>query len=259
MIKIKKNKKKSNFPKISIITPVLNSKKKIRRCIESIINQKYPKNKIEHIIIDGGSKDGTLNIIKEYKNKIKYWHSKKDNGLYDAMNIGISKAKGDIICILNSDDYFYKNCFKIVSKYFSKKPIDFLFGSVMKNRIYHNFFPEKIWYKFNVYPSHSISFFIKKKSHNLVGKYNLKFKHCADRDYLYRAIVTKRLKGMATKKKEVFGKFDMYGISSKLTFIQKNIEEIKIRINNKQNFFEIFSVFIVFCFYYLFRSVFKRN
>ena len=64
---------------------------------------------------------------------------------------------------------------------------------------------------------------------------------------------------MATKKSEIFGKFDMHGVSSRLTFIQKNLEEIKIRINNKQNFFEIFFVFIVFCFYYLFRSVFKRN
>ena len=79
------------------------------------------------------------------------------------MNIGIKKTSGDIIGILNADDYFYKNALKIVSKYFVKNKIDFLFGSVLKKRIYHNFKPEKILYTFNFYPSHSVSFFIKRK------------------------------------------------------------------------------------------------
>ena len=78
-------------PKISIITPVLNGEKYLEKCIKSVINQNYPKKKFEHIIIDGGSTDSTIKIIKKYDKKIKYWHSKKDNGLYDAMNIGLKK------------------------------------------------------------------------------------------------------------------------------------------------------------------------
>ena len=127
------------LPKISIVTVVLNQDKKIERSIKSVLNQNYPKNKIELIVIDGGSKDKTLTKIKKYKKQIKYWHSKKDKGLWDAMNIGIKKTSGDIIGILNADDYFYKNALKIVSKYFVKNKIDFLFGSVLKKRIYHNF------------------------------------------------------------------------------------------------------------------------
>ena len=140
--------KKTKFPKISIITVVLNNDKTIERCINSVINQKYPNKKIEHIIIDGGSKDSTVSIIKRYRNKITYWHSKKDKGLFDAMNIGIKKSSGNIIGILNSDDYFNKNALKIVSSYFSKYKIDFLFGSVIKHKLLHGFNPWKINFSF---------------------------------------------------------------------------------------------------------------
>ena len=64
-------------PKISIITPVMNGEKFLERCIKSIANQNYPINKIEHIIIDGGSTDGSVSIIKKNKKQIRYWHSKK--------------------------------------------------------------------------------------------------------------------------------------------------------------------------------------
>ena len=89
-MKIKKN---NTIPKISIITVVLNGEKSINKCIKSVIHQKYPKNKIEHIIIDGGSKDKTISIIKKNKKNIAYWQSKKDKGIYDAMNKGIKKSK----------------------------------------------------------------------------------------------------------------------------------------------------------------------
>ena len=172
---MKKNLKKK-IPLITIVTVCLNSQKNIQKCLKSVATQNYPKNKIEHIVIDGGSTDKTIKILKKNSKNIKYWHSKKDKGLYDAMNIGISKARGDIIGILNSDDYFYQNSFKIVSKYFLNNEIDFLFGSVIKDRIYHNFFPEKIYHKFNIYPSHSISFFIKRRAQNIIGKYDLRYK-----------------------------------------------------------------------------------
>ena len=237
--------------KISIITVVLNGEKSIERCLNSVINQKYPSNKIEHIIIDGGSKDKTVNILKKYKNKISYWHSKKDKGLYDAMNKGISKCTGEIIGILNSDDYFYPNTFRIVSNYFLNFKIDYLFGSVIKKRVYHNFFPQRLWYTFNIYPSHSVSFFITSKAQKKIGKYNINFKYSADRDLIYKLIKSTKFRGIPTKKKEIFGKFNMQGISSKVNFLTKINEEIKIRIFNKQNILQILIVYFVFFIYHL--------
>ena len=103
-------------PKISIITVVKNNEKFIEKNILSVINQTY-KN-YEHIIVDGNSSDGTLKIINKYRNKISKIISEKDDGLYDAMNKGIKNATGDIISILNSDDYYYENALNIVKKYF---------------------------------------------------------------------------------------------------------------------------------------------
>ena len=72
-------------------------------------------------------------------------------------------STGDIIGILNSDDFYYPDTFNIVNKYFNKYKIDYLFGSVDHLKIYHGFYPKKIWYKLNIVPSHSVSFFYKKK------------------------------------------------------------------------------------------------
>ena len=104
---------------------VLNNKNYIQKSINSVINQNY-KN-FELIIIDGGSTDGTLNILKKNNSKIDYWISEKDKSLYDAMNKRIRLSKGSIISILNSDDIYYKNTLKIASKYFTKYPeIDYV-------------------------------------------------------------------------------------------------------------------------------------
>ena len=148
--------------KISIITVTKNSEKYLEKNILSIHNQSY-KN-YEHIIIDGGSTDKTLDIIHKHKKKIKYFISEKDKGLYDAMNKGIKKSSGHIIGILNSDDIYYKDALKIVNKYFKRYlKIDFLFGSVYKYKLLHGYHPEKIKWSFGFYSTHSVGFFIKKK------------------------------------------------------------------------------------------------
>jgi glycosyltransferase involved in cell wall biosynthesis len=90
--------------KISIITVVLNSNSYIEDCINSVLNQTYGN--IEYIVIDGGSRDGTLNIIDKYRENISILISEKDHGIYDAMNKGIKLASGDVIGILNSDDIY---------------------------------------------------------------------------------------------------------------------------------------------------------
>ena len=116
--------------KISIITATWNSGRTLSDTIKSIINQTY--NNIEYIIIDGSSSDDTINIIKEYEPKFNgrlKWISEKDNGLYDAMNKGIRMATGDVIGILNSDDFYASSdVLKIISDAFTD--VDAVYGDI---------------------------------------------------------------------------------------------------------------------------------
>ena len=91
--------------KVSIITIVYNNQAFIESCIHSVLNQIYPN--IEHIVIDGGSTDGTQKKIEQYKDQLAYYKSEKDKGLYDGLNKGIRQATGDIVGILHSDDLYY--------------------------------------------------------------------------------------------------------------------------------------------------------
>ena len=104
---IKQNK---NQPLFTIITVVLNQEKYLETAIQSLLKQKI--NNYEYILIDGGSTDNTLKIIRKYNNKISYWVSKKDKGIYDAFNKGMLLAKGKYIGILNSDDKYTKKHWK---------------------------------------------------------------------------------------------------------------------------------------------------
>ncbi len=93
--------------RISVISINLNNLQGLKKTASSVFNQSYEN--IEYIIIDGGSTDGSLNFIKEEKDKIHYWISEKDNGIYDAMNKGIRRVTGDWIIFLNSGDYFLQS------------------------------------------------------------------------------------------------------------------------------------------------------
>ena len=93
--------------KISIITVCFNSESTIKETIESVLSQDYSN--IEYIIVDGGSIDKTVDIIKSYGNKISKWVSEKDEGLYDAMNKGLKMAQGDVVGLINSDDVYIDN------------------------------------------------------------------------------------------------------------------------------------------------------
>ena len=94
-------------PLISIITVVRNGEQYLEQTIRSVLNQTYEN--IEHIIVDGGSADGTLDIIRRFENRIAYWMSEPDEGIYHAMNKGSRIASGDYALYLNADDYLYRN------------------------------------------------------------------------------------------------------------------------------------------------------
>ncbi len=162
------------------------------------------------------------------------------------MNVGIKNASGDIIGILNSDDIYFKNCLKIVNKYFNKnKNLDFLFGSVYKHKLLYGYNPSIINWSFGFYTTHSVGFFIKKKSQFKVGLYNLKYKYSSDYDLFIRLIKKFNLKGAATKKNEIFGRFRRGGLSSRIRFIDYLLECNKIRINNGQNILFVYFLFII--------------
>lgn len=112
--------------KISIITVCLNSVKTIEQTIRSVIMQDYDN--LEYIIIDGGSTDGTMDIIRKYENYFSYWISEPDNGIYDAMNKSLKVCTGDVVAFLNSDDWYDNNVLKRVNSYFEENDVDIVSG-----------------------------------------------------------------------------------------------------------------------------------
>ena len=104
--------------------------------------------------------------------------------------------------------------------------------------------PWKIRFSWGFYSSHSTGFFIKRDAANKIGKYNLKYKHSSDYDYFYRMIIKHKLKGIGTKKNELFGIFRRGGYSSKISFMERTLEEIQIRIDNGQSRITIILILI---------------
>ncbi len=117
-----------NTVKISVVTVCFNSEKTLEQTIQSVINQSY-KN-VEYIIIDGGSTDGTLDIIKKYEHYISYWVSEPDKGTYDAMNKGIRQASGDLVAFLNSDDWYSMDALQRVAMKYKRTNADILYGDL---------------------------------------------------------------------------------------------------------------------------------
>ncbi|TVR02186.1 MAG: glycosyltransferase, partial [Desulfovibrionales bacterium] len=116
-------------PLITVITVVLNGAKHLEETILSVLNQTYDN--VEYIIIDGGSTDETLDIIRKYEHAIDYWVSEKDEGIYDAMNKGIKCATGEVVGIINADDYYHANSLESISKAFESSEKIIYFGRLL--------------------------------------------------------------------------------------------------------------------------------
>ena len=185
----------NSSPKISIITVSFNSAKTIKETIESILIQDY--NNIEYIIIDGGSSDETIDIVKSYSEKISYFISEKDNGIYDAMNKGIKVATGDIVGILNSDD-FYPNSFVLsnVARSFEKYNCDAVYGDLVYVNKKDTTQIKRYWQAGN-YNTSKIkngwmlphpTFFVKKVMYDRHGLYNSALKRAADYEMILKLL-----------------------------------------------------------------------
>ncbi len=114
------------WPKISVVTPSFNQGRYIEETIRSVIMQGYPN--LEYIVMDGGSSDNTVEIIKKYEANITYWVSEKDNGQTHAINKGFEKTSGDILAYINSDDIYMPYTFRLVAQLFAEHNLQWLTG-----------------------------------------------------------------------------------------------------------------------------------
>ena len=186
--------------KISIITSVWNNKETIKDAIDSVLSQTYEH--IEYIVVDGASTDGTVEIVQSYGDKISKFISEKDNGLYDAMNKGITLATGDIVGILNSDDFYIDNqVIEKVVQEFEEKDVDSVYADLVfvkpenldKVVRYYNssyFRPEKFAYGWM--PAHP-TFFVKRKVYEKYGVFKTDYKIAADYELLTRFLAKNKI------------------------------------------------------------------
>ena len=187
--------------KISIITVCYNSEQYISSAINSVLSQTYRN--IEYIVIDGGSNDATVTRVQSYGDKIVHLVSEEDDGIYHAMNKGLALASGDIIAILNSDDFFlHNNVIAEVVKAFEGNPdVEMVLGNVdfvtpddltAPVRFYssYKYVPWKM--RFGFMPAHPAAF-IRRTAYNQIGYYKLGYKISADFEWFVRALMVNHL------------------------------------------------------------------
>lgn len=212
-------------PKISVVTVCYNAVKDIEKTILSVVNQTYPN--IEYIIIDGGSKDGTMDVVNRYKDKIDVIVSEPDKGIYDAMNKGIDRATGEWIQFLNAGDLFYSE--KSVNDVFAKlgedKHVDVIYGYQVHRFSYGSFVRKRLplsdFDKFMPI-GHPASFV---RSELLkASPFDCKFKIAADYNFFYQLYKSGKV---FTPVDVIVSDFESSeGVSSKATF--KTIRETAI-------------------------------
>ncbi len=187
-------------PLITVITVVFNGEETIRDTIESVIMQNYDN--IEHIIIDGGSSDATVDILRQYDHIVDYWISEKDGGIYDAMNKGISLCSGDYVGMLNSDDIFSnESVLQDIADRFCAMEVDAVFSClniVDKNNLKKILRKYRVA-KFNsallrigVMPPHP-TFYCKKSCYEEGGMYKTNYKIAADFEMLVRLLIGQKI------------------------------------------------------------------
>ncbi len=216
---------------LSIITVNYNNKAGLEKTINSVVGQTYAG--VEYIIIDGGSVDGSVDVIKEHGDKIKYWVSEKDTGIYNAMNKGIERASGKYCLFLNSGDTLYdKDVTKDVMGL--KSMADIVYGNLIFE--YPNgarrkgVMPSKLTFRHMIQDTlwHPVSF-IKRELFTTIGKYDESFPIISDYDFFLKAVL---VAGVSTQKVNiVITLFTQDGVSASAANKQKILEErIKVQL-----------------------------
>jgi len=188
--------------KISVITVVYNAVDTIEDTIKSVIEQNYEA--IEHIVIDGGSTDGTMDVVNRYREHLAVVVSESDNGIYHAMNKGIDLATGDVVGTLNSDDWYVDSSVlsRVASAFEEDQNLDAVYGDIVfvtkdsphnivrywKSRSYHKGLFEKGWM-----PAHP-TFFVKRECYSQYGKFDLDLEIQSDFELTMRFMAIKNIK-----------------------------------------------------------------
>lgn len=186
--------------KVSIITVTYQSEKTLKDTLESVLKQTYSN--YEHIIVDGKSKDATMQIVKQYEakyeGKLKYI-SEKDKGIYDAMNKGIQMATGDIIGILNSDDIYAKETvLETIVNTFEQTNCDGTYANLIFMDAETMTKPQRIWksptgkLEDGWHPAHP-TLYLKREVYDQIGLFNLQYKIVADYDFMIRMLKNKQI------------------------------------------------------------------
>ncbi len=203
--------------KISVITIVYNAQDTIKRCIESVIGQNY--NNIEYIIIDGGSTDNSLQIINQYKSHIKVLISEPDKGIYDAMNKGIRLATGEVVGMLNADDFFAdQEVIPAVAQAFSDSNADIIYGNLdytnSTGKIIRKW-KSRTWgknsFQWGFMPPHP-TFYCKRNLFEKYGFYSLEYGSAGDYELMVRFMHKYQMKSRHLNK--VMVKMQVGGVSN---------------------------------------------
>jgi glycosyltransferase involved in cell wall biosynthesis len=185
------------FSEVSIITVCFNSCRTIRETIESVLSQDYPA--IQYIVVDGGSVDGTVEIVQQYKEQISVFVSEPDRGIYDAMNKGIRLATGNIVGMLNSDD-FYADPHVVTDlvRAMADANVDAVFADLVyvdqsDTKLVRRYYDSSRWnprlFRFGWMPAHP-TFFIKREWYARCGLFSLDYRIAADFEMLVRLLHT---------------------------------------------------------------------
>ncbi len=207
--------------KISIITVVFNARDTLQRCIESVISQNYTNT--EYIVIDGGSTDGSLDLIEKYRANIRVLVSEPDNGIYDAMNKGIKLATGSVIGMVNADDFFVNNsvvsdmaemfittCSDIVYA-----DLDFVDGNDKVVRKWRSGNYSPLQFNLGWMPPH-LTFYCKKELFFKYGMYSLNYGTAADYELMLRFMHLNKIKAVYLRK--IIINMKVGGVSNKSYF-----------------------------------------
>jgi glycosyltransferase involved in cell wall biosynthesis len=205
---------------VSLITATYNCDSTIKNCLASIAQQTYRN--IEHIVIDGGSTDKTLDILLKYQHQLALVLSEKDRGIYDALNKGIQRASGDIVGILHSDDFFQtRNVIADIVEIFRLNPeIPIVIGSVVyvdcynTDKVMRLYSSKKfrVWMlRFGFIPAHTATF-IRKDAYQKIGLYNTKYVSAGDFEFFVRAFWLHKIPFLAIN--QVLVRMRIGGLSS---------------------------------------------